>query len=236
MKKFHQIYIDLETKIMEGIYPVGSYLPTEITLTKDYGVSRETIRKAQSLLLEKGYIQKNQGRGAIVLDINKFDISSANLESFDEMHKGSNKGIKTIVLKNKLELPSREITKGLHTSTDEMLAIERLRMINGEAVMLDKDFFVRSVISSLPVQVIQASIYEYIENTLQLTIGYANKIITIEPITEEDKQLLDIVSDTHVLVIRSEVYLDDTRLFQIHESRSRVDQFRFVDFARRKKI
>ncbi|MFR5172363.1 MAG: trehalose operon repressor, partial [Clostridium paraputrificum] len=35
-------------------------------------------------------------------------------------------------------------------------------------------------------------------------------------------------------VIRSEVYLEDTRLFQYHESRHRVDKFKFVDFARRK--
>jgi GntR family transcriptional regulator, trehalose operon transcriptional repressor len=38
-----------------------------------------------------------------------------------------------------------------------------------------------------------------------------------------------------VVVIRSQVYLDDANLFQFTESRHRPDKFRFVDFARRVK-
>jgi len=53
---------------------------------------------------------------------------------------------------------------------------------------------------------------------------------------EEGKILLDIGNDTHVAVVRSDVYLDDTRFFLIHESRQRADTFKFVDFARRKNI
>ncbi|GAY77341.1 trehalose operon transcriptional repressor [Sporolactobacillus inulinus] len=38
---------------------------------------------------------------------------------------------------------------------------------------------------------------------------------------------------THVVVVRSLVYLENAQLFQYTESRHRADKFRFVDFARR---
>ncbi|MFV0238843.1 MAG: UTRA domain-containing protein, partial [Lacrimispora sphenoides] len=143
----------------------------------------------------------------------------------------------TAILKNKRENISGELAKKLNLNKKtEVLSLERLRKINGEAVILDKDYLIAGIIPEIPLSAAQLSIYNYIENDLGLNIGYANKEINIEPITEEDRILLDIHNDTHVAVVRSEVYLEDTRFFQYHESRQRVDTFRFVDFARRKNI
>lgn len=235
MKKFYQIFQTLEQDIRNKKYMPGDRLPTEIALSKEYGVSRETIRKAQDLLLEKGFIQKKQGVGAIVLDINRFEIAASDLQSFAELQKDKHIDYQISVLKNKKEKLSRKLAQQLNIEENQqVIAVERLRDINKEHVTLDKDFFIASIIHEIPMEKIQGSIYSYIEHELHLTIGYAKKVFTVEPASEEDKILLDIHSDTHVVVIRSEVYLEDARLFQYHESRNRVDQFRFVDFARRK--
>ncbi|MCC0644739.1 MULTISPECIES: trehalose operon repressor [unclassified Clostridioides] len=237
MKKFYEIYLDLEKDIRNNVYAVGELLPTEVKLAQKYRVSRETIRKAQSLLLEKGFIQKKQGKGAIVLDINKFEIEGSGLISFNELQKNKNLDTEISVLKNKKEIMPLEICKKLDIDTKtKVIAVERLRKINGEAVILDKDYFISEIIPEIPLTAVQSSIFNYIEKNLELKIGYANKEVTVAPVTEEDKILLDIGTDTHVVVIRSEVYLEDTRLFQYHESRHRVDTFRFVDFARRRNL
>ncbi|MCC0649514.1 MULTISPECIES: trehalose operon repressor [Clostridioides] len=237
MKKFYEIYLDLEKDIRNNVYAVGELLPTEVKLAQKYRVSRETIRKAQSLLLEKGFIQKKQGKGAIVLDINKFEIEGSGLISFNELQKNKNLDTEISVLKNKKEIMPLEICKKLDIDTKtKVIAVERLRKINGEAVILDKDYFISEIIPEIPLTAVQSSIFNYIEKNLELKIGYANKEVTVAPVTEEDKILLDVGTDTHVVVIRSEVYLEDTRLFQYHESRHRVDTFRFVDFARRRNL
>ncbi|MGX9755122.1 trehalose operon repressor [Clostridioides difficile] len=237
MKKFYEIYLDLEKDIRNNVYAVGELLPTEVKLAQKYRVSRETIRKAQSLLLEKGFIQKKQGKGAIVLDINKFEIEGSGLISFNEMQKNKNLDTEISVLKNKKEIMPLEICKKLDIDAKtKIIAVERLRKINGEAVILDKDYFISEIIPEIPLTAVQSSIFNYIEKNLELKIGYANKEVTVAPVTEEDKILLDVGTDTHVVVIRSEVYLEDTRLFQYHESRHRVDTFRFVDFARRRNL
>ncbi|MCC0683869.1 trehalose operon repressor [Clostridioides sp. ZZV15-6383] len=237
MKKFYEIYLDLEKDIRNNVYEIGELLPTEVKLAQKYQVSRETIRKAQALLLEKGFIQKKQGKGAIVLDINKFEIEGAGLISFDELQRNKNLDTEINVLKNKKEIMPLEICKKLDIDTKtKVISVERLRKINGEAVILDKDYFIFEIIPEIPLRAVQSSIFNYIEKNLELKIGYANREVTVNPVTEEDKLLLDIRTDTHVVVIRSEVYLEDTRLFQYHESRHRVDTFRFVDFARRRNL
>lgn len=237
LKKFYEIYLDLEKDIRNNVYAIGEFLPTEVKLAQKYQVSRETIRKAQALLLEKGFIQKKQGKGAIVLDINKFEIEGAGLISFDELQRNKNLDTEINVLKNKKEIMPLEICKKLDIDTKtKVISVERLRKINGEAVILDKDYFMFEIIPEIPLMAVQSSIFNYIEKNLELKIGYANKEVTVNPVTEEDKLLLDIGTDTHVVVIRSEVYLEDTRLFQYHESRHRVDTFRFVDFARRRNL
>lgn len=237
LKKFYEIYLDLEKEIRNNVYAMGEFLPTEVKLAQKYQVSRETIRKAEALLLEKGFIQKKQGKGAIVLDINKFEIEGAGLISFDELQRNKNLDTEINVLKNKKEIMPLEICKKLDIDTKtKVISVERLRKINGEAVILDKDYFMFEIIPEIPLMAVQSSIFNYIEKNLELKIGYANKEVTVNPVTEEDKLLLDIGTDTHVVVIRSEVYLEDTRLFQYHESRHRVDTFRFVDFARRRNL
>ena len=74
MNKFQEIYLDIESEILNQKYKPGDLLPSENKLAHMYNVSRETIRKALTLLLESGYIQKQQGKGSIVLDIKRFDF------------------------------------------------------------------------------------------------------------------------------------------------------------------
>ena len=58
MNKFKEIFADLEQKILNGVYPANTLLPSESQMMEKYHVSRETVRKALSLLRNAGYIQK----------------------------------------------------------------------------------------------------------------------------------------------------------------------------------
>lgn len=184
LKKFYEIYLDLEKDIRNNVYAIGELLPTEVKLAQKYQVSRETIRKAQALLLEKGFIQKKQGKGAIVLDINKFEIEGAGLISFDELQRNKNLDTEIDVLKNKKEIMPLEICKKLDIDTKtKVISVERLRKINGEAVILDKDYFIFEIIPEIPLMAVQSSIFNYIEKNLELKIGYANRKVTVNPVT-----------------------------------------------------
>jgi len=235
MNKFFDIYMDLKKKIEQSEFEAGSLLPSEKILSEFYEVSRETTRKALTLLLEGGYIQKKQGKGSIVLDIHRFNFPVSGLISFKELQDSQSIPNETIVIKNKIETIPESLAGALNVNPDQkVISLVRLRKIAGEVIILDKDYLLHDIVSQIPSAAAENSIYDYLENVLHLTISYAKKEFVVEPVTREDRKLMNLKDDTHVVVVRSEVYLEDTRLFQYTESRHRLDRFKFVEFARRK--
>ncbi|WP_461198929.1 trehalose operon repressor [Enterococcus sp. N249-2] len=238
MNKFKEIFLDLEQKIVAKEYPPHTLLPSENQLIQTYGVSRETVRKALNLLRNAGYIQKKQGKGSIVLDLNRFDFPISGLTSFRELQETQRIPSETKVV----EIRKIAVSPKLHEITDWPVAAEawklvRQRKIDGEVVILDKDYLDASIIQVLPEKRAQVSIYDYFENDLRLEIAYAQKEITVDPVNKELRDLMDLhPDDQHVVTVRSLVYLEDTRCFEYTESIHRLDKFRFVDFARRRKI
>ena len=238
MNKFKEIFLDLEQKILSNEYPPHSLLPSENQLIKMYSVSRETVRKALNLLKNAGYIQKKQGKGSIVLDLNRFDFPISGLTSFKELQDTQRIPSETKVV----EIRKIAVSPKLHGITDWPVASEawklvRQRKIDGEVVILDKDYLDASIIEELPERRAQDSIYDYFENDLGLEIAYAQKEITVDPVNKELRDLMDLhPDDQHVVTVRSLVYLEDTRCFEYTESIHRLDKFRFVDLARRRKI
>lgn len=111
----------------------------------------------------------------------------------------------------------------------EAYKLIRVRRIKGEAVILDKDYFVRDVVSRLPLNECKESVYRYLEEELGLKISYAVKEITVQKATPEDYELLDMEDYDMVVVVRSHTYLENNTLFQYTESRHRPDKFRSDD-------
>src|SRR5699024_2900606 len=118
MNKFYEIFRDLKQKIDQKEYPAGSLLQSELNLAQMYNVSRETIRKALNLLLESGYIQKQQGKGSIVLDIQRLQFPVSGLTSFKELQEGQQIDSQTIVIKNKTEKIPRYLAEQFHLPED----------------------------------------------------------------------------------------------------------------------
>mgnify|MGYP001403454153 CR=1 FL=1 len=63
---YHLIYIVLRDKILRGIYPKGSNIPSENELVKEYSVSRITARRSLENLSRDGLVSRHRGRGTIV--------------------------------------------------------------------------------------------------------------------------------------------------------------------------
>lgn len=232
--KFIKIYDDLSNQIINREIEAETLLPSENELAETYSSSRETIRKALNKLSEDGYIHKVQGKGSIVLDVSRVDFPVSGLTSFKELSKKMSKRTKTHVENLEKMEPASMYRDILKLSPGEKVwKVTRTREIDGERIILDRDYLSCRSIPNLTHEICQDSIYEYIENTLGLCISFAKKEITIEEPTEEDLHYLDFKGFNSIVVVKNFVYLDDASLFQYTESRHRPDKFRFVDFARR---
>ncbi|HFU3799444.1 TPA: trehalose operon repressor [Streptococcus suis] len=234
MKKYQEIYNDLKEKIRTNEYTAGSLLPTEQQFQEMYGVSRDTVRKALAILTEGGLIQKVQGRGSMVLEQEILNFPVSGLTSYKEL----THSLKITTKTNVVSLDQIVVNSNLSHLTgfephSKVWKIVRTRSIDGKIAVVDTDYLAAEIVPNMTAEIARGSIYEYLENQLDLDIAYAQKEITVEPTSREERNLMQ-SQDDYLVLIKSKVYLSDTRQFQYTESKHKIDKFRFVDFARRK--
>ena len=232
--KYIKVFNNIVGKIQDGTYLVGMKIASEFELMEEYNVSRDTIRKSLAMLEKQGYIQKIKGKGSFVLDVQKYNFSVTGIHTFKEVAGNLGKNHRTLVNSIELMEPKEGIRNKLSLEESEKIwRVVRTREIDGEKIILDKDYLVEKYIKTLSEEACQNSLYEYIEGDLGLKIAYAKKEITMQMATDSDRELLDMKNYDMIVVVKSYTYLDDTSLFQYTEARHRPDKFSFVHFARR---
>lgn len=233
--KYVTIYKEWKEKIESGQIAEGERLPTESSLMESYQVSRDTVRKSLNLLEQNGYIQRGRGRASLVMPKQRYTFPLSEIASFQEVNKLSNAHAETEVVNLDILQDSHKIKKIFQQSVNgEVYELIRVRRMKDEAVILDKDYFVRDVVPRLPLNECKVSVYRYLEEELGLQISYAVKEITVQKANAEDYELLDMGDYNMVVVVKCHTYLENNTLFQCTESRHRPDKFRFVDLAKRK--
>lgn len=231
--KYIQIYNEIKEKIQNGDYEENTLLPYEKDLQTEYGVSRGTIRQSLELLESEGYIQKVKGRGSVVLP-RHYNFSMNSLISFKEISENMNAEVETRVVNLELMSATEFLAKQLEVSEKEKVwKVERLRIINGKPSILDTDYFLQKIVSTLSLRTCQGSIYSYIENELKVSPTVAHKIITIEKSSEREQDLLNIKDDDVLAVVRSKVYNENNVIFQYSTSKHKSEIFEFSSVARR---
>lgn len=65
--KLERIFLELEQRIRTGAYVKGERLPTEVSLSAEFDVSRPTLSKALTRLREQGLISSTQGSGHYII-------------------------------------------------------------------------------------------------------------------------------------------------------------------------
>ncbi len=77
--KCSKLMEDLKKQIMSGKLKPGDKLPSENTLSRDYSISRQTVRKALEILHNEGFIYAEHGRGTFCSDMVKQQGASKNI-------------------------------------------------------------------------------------------------------------------------------------------------------------
>ena len=225
--KYVTIYKEWKEKIESGQIAEGERLPTESSLMESYQVSRDTVRKSLNLLEQNGYIQRGRGRASLVMPKQRYTFPLSEIASFQEVNKLSNAHAETEVVNLDILQDSHKIKNIFQQSVNgEVYELIRVRRMKDEAVILDKDYFVRDVVPRLPLNECKVSVYRYLEEELGLQISYAVKEITVQKANAEDYELLDMGDYNMVVVVKSHTYLENNTLFQCTESRHRPDKFR----------
>lgn len=77
--KYHKLTEDLREQILSGSLKAGDKLPSENELASAYHVSRQTVRKALSILEQAGYIYAQHGKGTFCSQLVRHRGNSKNI-------------------------------------------------------------------------------------------------------------------------------------------------------------
>lgn len=138
MKRAKIMYLEivdqLKEEIINGKYPVGSFLPTENELEERFDVSKITVRKAIEILAADEYVEKKSGKGTTVLSDRPYNkLSKA--ASFSQLLKESDLQLETRILNLKKEklTPADPLYPYFGK---EMLVYDRLYLLEGRPYIL----------------------------------------------------------------------------------------------------
>ena len=236
--KYEGIYHSIKKRIEAQDYPYQSLLPSENILIEEYACSRNTVRRALAELVADGYVQTMQGRGVRVIyqPVEKTTFTIGGIETFQETARRNHLHAVTKVTKFETVIADECFAaKSGFSVGDELWSIERVRYLDGKALILDVNYFLKEFVPGLTPQIAASSIYDYIENTLGMQIITSKRRITVEHATARDEKLLDMDSYDCVAVVVNQTFNASGLLFEYTQSRHQPDYFCFQDIATRKK-
>ncbi|RRD40206.1 UTRA domain-containing protein [Leptotrichia sp. OH3620_COT-345] len=235
MSKYKEVYNDIKNKIKTGTINPGGFLKSESELAQEYSYSKDTIRKALSLLEVEGFIQKIKGKNSLVLEKTYLkNISLSSIQTFQELNKIKNLNVKTEVISLYIVQGIKELMKTFQVSEKaDFYKVTRTYCLDGEVLSYDISYFDRKIVPFLNKKIAQKSIYEYIEKELKLKISHSRREIKFRHATPEEKKYIDLKDFNMVVIIETHAYLSNGSLFQYEITAHRPDKFTFSAIAKR---
>lgn len=221
---YHQIQKALEDEICSSL-EIGEYLASETALAVRFGVNRHTVRRAISVLVDKGYIERRHGVGCMVL--NKpltYDIKSTtkfteNIEALG--HKSESKLVSIEVMK-----ANSYLLKKLNLSAEkEVLKIETVRSVDDCPVCLISHYVPYSLLSNFDFKYSGGSLHRYLKSTYGWSLRRLSSLITASLPSTEDARLLSMPKNMPILRVESaNVRTLDNLIVEFSVTRFRADK------------
>lgn len=236
---YETIYRDLKQKIENDVFAYQELLPSENTLIQTYHCSRNTLRRAVARLVSDGYVQTMQGKGVrnIYQPAAQTAFTIGEIESFRESAaRNGHRPLTKVLIFTEFAIDEKQAAYTGFPVGAEIYYIQRLHYLDGMPLILNHNYFLKEAAFGLTAEIAEQSVYQYLENTLHMTIVNSKRIMTVEKMTQIDEKYLELnIEDYNCMaVVSSHTYNSDGVMFEFTQSRHRPDYFRFYDNAVRK--
>jgi len=233
---YYDIYKDLREKIIAGVYPYQSFIPSELRLVDEYQCTHNTLRKAIQVLIVHGFVQPIRGKGVKVIwqAGRRAKFVLGDIQTMREA--AANNGLE---VETKVRTFERIVADQMMADLtgfavgDELIHVERVRRVDGANLIFDKSCFLASCVKGLTPEIAADSIFTYLEGELGMHITTSNRTITMEYATAEDHEVLDLLDFDMLAVVDNHTFNDEGVHFESTQSRHRPDYFTFLTTALR---
>lgn len=221
---YYQIKSILKEQILSGKLSAGDKVDNELDIAQKYEVSRATVRKAISELVQEGIMTRKRGKGTFVM-ANKFD-TTINLQfsypsEFGSYHK--------TLLQKVLELDNETARKVGLAFGDSIYQLTRLRYFDQDPVAIESIFFPLHVFPQIDQCHIEGRAFDFIYEKYKIKIEHFTTEIEPVILSAEETRLFELKERRSAGLVITRICRNEMgRTLLWHQSLFRGDRCRFL--------
>ncbi len=213
---YYQVYNDLKKRISIHEWTPGQSIPSEVTLGNEYQVSRITIRQALKELERDGFIKRQQGKPAIVNEMNAPFVHnlSYNLVSGERFNAGGLHSYNITAAKVAqyiIEEASSEICSPLQIPVGSpVFYFSRIYYSQNRPIALGKSWIPASFVPGIQdMEIPNNKLSSLLLSHYNLVAHEVDDTIEVTRPTLEETHLLDISPDSPLMLVKGLSVLED---------------------------
>lgn len=205
---YHQLMERLKDSIEKGRWTPGDKILSENQLMDQFGVSRNTSKKAIDELVQEGILFRIQGKGTFVAKP-KLQQSLMGFYSFSKVLKEKGLNPKDIILKIEEGKPTAKIRNALQLGEDEnIIEMKRLRCADNEPYILESSFIPKNLIKDTEQlkKVGEISLYDLFAKQFNIVVTRAKEAFEPVLIRAEESEYLQTEVGRPALLLERTAY------------------------------
>lgn len=200
--RYEEIAAKLEQELRSQ-YRCGDYLPAEHQLAARFEVNRHTLRRAIDQLVEKGWVQRRQGIGVLVL-MRPFDYPLNAQARFSQnlLEQGSHPSCEKLL--SVLRPASGHVADALGVQEgDNVIHLRTLRRVNGVALCLIDHYFAEMRFWPALQRFNSGSLHDFLHAELAITLTRTQTRISARRAQAKESKVLEIPNMAPLLCVRT---------------------------------
>jgi GntR family transcriptional regulator len=236
LPKYKQLFHILVERIESGQWQENECIPPERELEELFNVSRTTVRQALRMMVSKGYLYREQGKGTFVTP-QKMQQSIDILKSFSEgiVSRGCTPGQKILSLN--LVKPSERIREKLELPENhqEVMFIKRVRYSNEQPIAIQRSYLNLGYRRDFSAEELEkrGSLYALLNEKYGLVPTEAVETLGATVASEEEAELLGISSGAPLLNVDRTVWSQNHTIMEYLRAVYRADRYQYTVRQRR---
>lgn len=203
LKGSKPLYLQLKDKLLErilsGAYQPEEKLPSERNLSKEFKISRITVREALKALSNEGFIYAQVGKGTYVNHIHfKQDTK---LTGFTEQMKKKGKEVTSKIIEFTLELANQDVMSKLELySNNWIYKLKRIRYTNQKAVAIETAYIPEYLCKKLDeYDFSRESLYDVLRDQYGYQLVIAEQMVVASLANNSEHEIFEIEPPAAVL-------------------------------------
>lgn len=208
-----QISDAIRAGIADGVWAIGHRMPSEPELASELSVSRGTLRRALSTLIDEGLLTQTPGRGTFVASQPRPPTTEGELRGIAEDFALQGLRVATRVLHIEIAVPPGPVGTALHVLADEsVVCLRRVRSTDDTPIALMDNYVRADLAPGLEsVDFENETLFEALEHRFDLSIAYARRRFAARAATADVAAHLHLDDGTPVLHLEQTTHLADGR-------------------------